>query len=1047
MRDYNIKILQDTLEHLERGYYSVDGTDVALKLSPWEMKQVHVCLPEEAEQIYEQHQAIKEATDSVICTNNKCKFSCENTDSFNLARKVIHENTGVYREDKIPRVLVLNLANSVHPGGGVRRGATAQEEDLCRKSSLLLSLESAEARPYYEYNMLLRTRLGSNGMILTPKVEIIKDEEGHLLKNSTIVSVLTCAAPMVVYGYERLTHEEYRDMLYHRIECMLHCAAEWGYPYLVLGAFGCGVFGNDARLVSDLFCEAIQNFRHNGCNADDTFRRIDFAVLDWSDNLYNYTQFSRNFAAEAETEDIDQEQNNTDAKDEISQTEETSDAEDDPNPMEEPSDTTDASSQIEETSDAEDASSQIEDISDVTDICQSEQNSEEPIHILEQEPDVDSVIESNINPVIEPMEDTSDIPENISEAVSALELPSEDTNDVSEGILDAVSVSGLLSELHDEEPEGPVVSEKTKNEDREDTENKEDKEGYNDVIYINNNQDKYRGCLIGGAIGDALGYPVEFMQERTIFSRYGKDGLQDYILDSKTGKALISDDTQMTLFTAAGLLAYEAAGTGTENQIPDFPVSRIRYAAYAYQDWLITQKDRFGSYENRNRKNPHRVSWLLDIPELYNRRAPGNTCLTALEWQQSRRDLPDDFIHTPQNNSKGCGGIMRVAPFGLMTTDTADLDHSDLVSAQIAAITHGHSLGYMPAAVFTHIITRLVHGDSSGHSMDLPAAIQDAKAAADRIFAGNEHLKELDDIIELAITCSQNEKSDLDNIHCIGEGWVAEETLGIALYCCLRYPDDFTKAVTAAVNHNGDSDSTGAVTGNIMGALLGYEAIDSKWKNNLELSDIILQIANDMVFCSKLSEDLSYVDADWKCKYIQKKRPEIKKEEPVFFWQIREKNEEFSNWYHAPFIIGDFQYHCVEQYFMSRKAVLFHDAVTNTKILRANTPKECKDLGKKVTPFDSALWNEEKVDIMYKGNYEKYQQHPELKQKLLDTGDRILAEASPYDGIWGIGLSASEASKVPSDQWPGKNLLGRTLMKLRDDFRKEQEEQGAPERQ
>ena len=100
--------------------------------------------------------------------------------------------------------------------------------------------------------------------------------------------------------------------------------------------------------------------------------------------------------------------------------------------------------------------------------------------------------------------------------------------------------------------------------------------------------------------------------------------------------------------------------------------------------------------------------------------------------------------------------------------------------------------------------------------------------------------------MNLALELSDNNKSDLDNIHRLGEGWVGEETLGIALYCVLRYQNDFSKGIIAAVNHNGDSDSTGAVTGNILGALYGYDAIENKWKDNLELIDVIMKVSDDL---------------------------------------------------------------------------------------------------------------------------------------------------------------------------------------------------------
>lgn len=101
---------------------------------------------------------------------------------------------------------------------------------------------------------------------------------------------------------------------------------------------------------------------------------------------------------------------------------------------------------------------------------------------------------------------------------------------------------------------------------------------------------------------------------------------------------------------------------------------------------------------------------------------------------------------------------------------------------------------------------------------------------------------------------SENDASDLNNIHQIGEGWGGEETLGIALYCSLKYQNDFSKGVITAVNHKGDSDSTGAVTGNILGALLGYAAIEDKWKKDIELSDVIWEMADDLCHGCQMGE-------------------------------------------------------------------------------------------------------------------------------------------------------------------------------------------------
>lgn len=371
--------------------------------------------------------------------------------------------------------------------------------------------------------------------------------------------------------------------------------------------------------------------------------------------------------------------------------------------------------------------------------------------------------------------------------------------------------------------------------------------------------DQIRGCLIGGAVGDALGYAIEFLGEEQIFSRYGKKGITGYELDRETGKALISDDTQMALFTGNGLLVGDTRGA--LRGMRGWP--RI-YVAMSYQDWLRTQEI---SYEE-SRKQPRGymhgcISWLADVPELYSCRAPGNTCLSALAEQRSRKEHIDDYVRQPQNDSKGCGGIMRIAPLAL-NARRLDMDRLDMEGAQIAAITHGHSLGYMSAAVLTHIINRIVF---SGEKPALKEIVLEAKDTVARIFKGDKHLKELTDILARAVELSENTDSDLDNIHRLGEGWVAEETLGIAVYAALRHRDDFSAGVIAAVNHKGDSDSTGAVAGNILGALLGYGAIEEKWKRDLELRDVILEMADDLCHGCQMSEYGNYRDRDWLRKY------------------------------------------------------------------------------------------------------------------------------------------------------------------------------------
>lgn len=234
-----------------------------------------------------------------------------------------------------------------------------------------------------------------------------------------------------------------------------------------------------------------------------------------------------------------------------------------------------------------------------------------------------------------------------------------------------------------------------------------------DELPMNKNLDKIRGCLFGGAAGDALGYAVEFLSVKHIFSKFGKDGITEYKLHN--GKARISDDTQMTMFTANGLLLGTTRGH-TRGIMGPYP----GYIAVAYREWYKTQKE---SYAHCNRK--FSSCWLLNVPELFATRAPGNTCLSAID------DGCCGSIENPANNSKGCGGVMRVAPIGLYFGDSRLASLAiDLMGADVAALTHGHEMGYIPAAMLVHIIRLVSHNDD----INLKDAVLDSMAAMKMLF-------------------------------------------------------------------------------------------------------------------------------------------------------------------------------------------------------------------------------------------------------------------------------------------------------------------------
>ena len=185
--DY-IKMIRQTMDVCSQGFYPLGEEKKELKLSPDDMKRVRVFLPDALEEM-KSYQNFRHGIQL-----SPCSYSCENTDSYTMAAKVGRK----LRPGEKP-VLVLNFAKAVHPGGGVRMGAAAQEEDLCRKSTLLCSLESKEAEEYYRYNRKLHSNLGSDAIMITPQVEIFRDQNGEFLEDSIVIAVMTCAAPCIIY--------------------------------------------------------------------------------------------------------------------------------------------------------------------------------------------------------------------------------------------------------------------------------------------------------------------------------------------------------------------------------------------------------------------------------------------------------------------------------------------------------------------------------------------------------------------------------------------------------------------------------------------------------------------------------------------------------------------------------------------------------------------------------------------------------------------------------------------------------------------------------
>lgn len=316
----------------------------------------------------------------------------------------------------------------------------------------------------------------------------------------------------------------------------------------------------------------------------------------------------------------------------------------------------------------------------------------------------------------------------------------------------------------------------------------------------------FRGCLLGGAVGDAIGSGIEFLSLAAIQDRFGPGGVTGYV--TAYGRVgAITDDTQMTLFTAEGLIRARLAGTA-EDGLPDA-------IWQAYQRWLSTQSD--------GGPLTHPDGWLVGQAFLHHTRSPGVTCTSALQGGRP------GSAGQPVNASKGCGGVMRVAPAGLVAADPF------ATGCAAAALTHGHPSGYLAAGAFALIVSEVAQGQ------ELAPAVAAAMRRLDSV-AGGEPVRAA---LAEAVRRAAARPGHLKTLTELGQGWVADEALAMAVYCALP-ATGFRPAILLAANHGGDSDSTAAICGNLLGAVLGADAIDADLLDDLEGRDVIERVADDL---------------------------------------------------------------------------------------------------------------------------------------------------------------------------------------------------------
>ena len=258
----NIFIANETLQIIKAGSYSIG--EKSIDLLPGDYSGVKVYTPEIAEELL--HQKEKDAL-SHDSESHSCSFYLVKEDSFQAAGRYNHP-------------LVMNFANAHQPGGAFRLGATAQEEALCRNSTLYASLTSDKASEMYQYNRKHFSPTDSDYMLLSPEVCVFRDVQCELLEVPYMVSVITLPAPNK-RGAAMFTSQKKIDMIMkRRIRIMLGIAAENNYKSLVLGAWGCGAFGHDARKVAAYFKEILIDEQY-----ERYFENVVFAILSGNNKL------------------------------------------------------------------------------------------------------------------------------------------------------------------------------------------------------------------------------------------------------------------------------------------------------------------------------------------------------------------------------------------------------------------------------------------------------------------------------------------------------------------------------------------------------------------------------------------------------------------------------------------------------------------------------------------------------------------------------------------------------------------------------------------
>lgn len=345
-------------------------------------------------------------------------------------------------------------------------------------------------------------------------------------------------------------------------------------------------------------------------------------------------------------------------------------------------------------------------------------------------------------------------------------------------------------------------------------------------------EDRILGCLFGGAVGTALGMPVEGASLAEIRRRHGPAGLTDYV-EGRAPAGAVSGDAQLMMLTAQALV--RSSGRARDRGIGGATLGMLQMS---YLGWLQGQGETIPDQRGLD------GGWLLSRPAIVARRSPGRTLVAALH-KAAERGKPGWQLGTvdePINDSKGCGGVTRTAPCGF-SPPTAQA--AFLMGRDTAALTHGHPSGHLPGGVLAAAVWGLVRG----------RPLADALAVARGELTNHPGYEETARALDAATALAAQGEPTPERVETLGAGWTGEEALAIGVYAALAAerwartdgPGGLAAlgglGLLVAVNHSGDSDSTAMICGNLLGAGHGPEAFPRPWRDRLEIADLVVTLA------------------------------------------------------------------------------------------------------------------------------------------------------------------------------------------------------------